>query len=75
MLPWISWIRPTTADDDRGRLIYEKKDLLAPLFPGMEDCPRPMRLGDDEKAFFGAGIPVGRPEHAATHPAANEAAS
>ena len=34
------------ADDDRQRLIYTKDMLLAPLLPGMEQPPHPMRLGD-----------------------------
>ena len=37
------------ADDDRQRLIYTKEDLLAPLLPGMEQPPHPMRLGDHEQ--------------------------
>jgi NADH-quinone oxidoreductase subunit I len=46
------------ADSSRESLIYEKQDLLAPLLPGMEDPPHPMRLGDDEKAYYlGAGTP------------------
>ena len=27
-------------------------DLLAPLLPGMEQPPHPMRLGDDEKDYY-----------------------
>jgi NADH-quinone oxidoreductase chain I len=40
------------ADDNRADLIYEKSDLLAPLLPGMEQPPHPMRLGDDEDAYY-----------------------
>jgi len=40
------------ADDSREALIYEKKDLLAPLLPGMEQPPHPMRLGDDERDYY-----------------------
>src|SRR5690606_38193512 len=40
------------ADDNRGGLIYEKGDLLAPLLPGMENPPHPMRLGDDERDYY-----------------------
>jgi NADH-quinone oxidoreductase subunit I len=40
------------ADDNRADLIYEKTDLLAPLLPGMEQPPHPMRLGDDEQAYY-----------------------
>ena len=44
------------ADDNRADLIYEKQDLLAPLLPGMEEPPHPMRLGDDEGDYYrGAG--------------------
>ena len=45
------------ADDSREALIYEKQDLLAPLLPGMEDPPHPMRLGDTERDYYlGAGL-------------------
>ena len=40
------------ADNNRADLIYEKSDLLAPLLPGMEQPPHPMRLGDDEGAYY-----------------------
>ena len=40
------------ADNNRADLIYEKSDLLAPLLPGMEQPPHPMRLGDDESAYY-----------------------
>ena len=40
------------ADDNRADLIYEKSDLLAPLLPGMEQPPHPMRLGDTDGAYF-----------------------
>ena len=40
------------ADDNRADLIYDKNDLLAPLLPGMEQPPHPMRLGDDEGAYY-----------------------
>ena len=40
------------ADDNRADLIYEKSDLLAPLLPGMELPPHPMRLGDDEGDYY-----------------------
>jgi NADH-quinone oxidoreductase subunit I len=48
------------ADHTRESLIYEKKDLLAPLLPGMEEPPHPMRLGDDERDYYlGAGLQGG----------------
>ena len=40
------------ADDDRQRLIYTKDQLMAPLLPGMEAPPHPMRLGDTEQAYY-----------------------
>ena len=40
------------ADDSRESLIYEKQDLLAPLLPGMEEPPHPMRLGDTERDYY-----------------------
>jgi hypothetical protein len=41
------------ADDNRVDLIYEKSDLLAPLLPGMEQPPHPMRLGDEGDYYRG----------------------
>ncbi|MBA0124641.1 NADH-quinone oxidoreductase subunit NuoI [Haloechinothrix sp. YIM 98757] len=43
------------ADDDRRKLIYTKEDLMAPLLPGMEEPPHPMRLGDDEQDYYTFG--------------------
>jgi NADH-quinone oxidoreductase subunit I len=40
------------ADDNREDLIFTKDQLLAPLQLGMEAPPHPMRLGDDEKAYY-----------------------
>ena len=40
------------ADDNRQDLIYTKEQLMAPLLPGMEAPPHPMRLGDDEKDYY-----------------------
>jgi NADH-quinone oxidoreductase subunit I len=40
------------ADDSRIDLIFTKEQLLAPLAPGMEMPPHPMRLGDDEQAYY-----------------------
>src|SRR4249920_2295643 len=36
------------ADDNRQDLIY----TMAPLLPGMEQPPHPMRLGNDEKDYY-----------------------
>jgi NADH-quinone oxidoreductase subunit I len=38
--------------DNRQDLIYTKEQLMAPLLPGMEAPPHPMRLGDDESAYY-----------------------
>ena len=43
------------ADDSREDLIFTKDQLLAPLLAGMEAPPHPMRLGDDEKAYYVGG--------------------
>ena len=50
------------ADDSRDDLIFTKDQLLAPLLPGMESPPHPMRLGDDEKAYY-SPREVGRSAH------------
>jgi NADH-quinone oxidoreductase subunit I len=41
--------------DNRQELIYTKEQLMAPLLPGMEAPPHPMRLGDDEKDYYTVG--------------------
>ena len=38
--------------DNRQELIYTKEQLMAPLLPGMESPPHPMRLGDDERDYY-----------------------
>lgn len=40
------------ASDDRRELIYTKEQLLAPLLPGMEAPPHPMRLGNNEQDYY-----------------------
>ncbi|MEV0795568.1 NADH-quinone oxidoreductase subunit NuoI [Kribbella sp. NPDC050459] len=40
------------ADTSRASLIYEKKDLLAPLLPGMQEPPHEMQLGKTEKDYY-----------------------
>jgi NADH-quinone oxidoreductase subunit I len=47
------------ADTSRESLIYQKQDLLAPLQPGMEQPPHPMRLGDDEQDYYAPESIVG----------------
>ncbi len=41
------------ADDNRADLIFTKEQLLAPLAPGMELPPHPMRLGDTKDYYRG----------------------
>jgi NADH-quinone oxidoreductase subunit I len=41
------------ADDNRADLIYTKEQLLAPLAPGMELPPHPMRLGGAKDYYRG----------------------
>ena len=52
------------ADDNRADLIYTKHELLAPLLPGMEQPPHPMRLGDDEGDYYRGTYKTRRPEEA-----------
>jgi NADH-quinone oxidoreductase subunit I len=40
------------ARDNRRDLIFTKEQLLAPLLPGMERPPHPMRLGESEKDYY-----------------------
>ena len=40
------------ADDSREDLIFTKDQLLAPLQPGMETPPHPMRLGNTETDYY-----------------------
>ena len=42
--------------DNRQELIYTKEQLMAPLLPGMEAPPHPMRLGDDEKDYYTVAV-------------------
>ncbi len=43
------------ADDSRQDLIFTKTQLLAPLLPGMEQPPHPMRLGNNETDYYVRG--------------------
>jgi NADH-quinone oxidoreductase subunit I len=43
------------ARDNRQDLIFTKEQLLAPLLPGMEQPPHPMRLGETEKDYYLSG--------------------
>src|SRR3954466_7967844 len=40
------------ADDSRQDLIFTKEQLLAPLLPGMEQPPHPMRLGKTDTDYY-----------------------
>jgi NADH-quinone oxidoreductase subunit I len=55
--------------DNRQELIYTKEQLMAPLLPGMEAPPHPMRLGDTEKDYYTVKAPAplqkGEPQSAA----------
>ncbi|MFC0628603.1 NADH-quinone oxidoreductase subunit NuoI [Kribbella deserti] len=44
------------ADRSRESLIYEKKDLLAPLLPGMEEPPHAMQPGTTDKDYYRGNI-------------------
>lgn len=44
------------ASDDRRALVYTKEQLLAPLLPGMEQPPHPMRLGETEQDYYLDGL-------------------
>jgi NADH-quinone oxidoreductase subunit I len=48
------------ADDNRQDLIFTKEQLLAPLLPGMEQPPHPMRLGDKEQDYYVQGPTLAR---------------
>jgi NADH-quinone oxidoreductase subunit I len=51
--------------DNRQDLIYTKEQLMAPLLPGMEAPPHPMRLGEDESAYYTPQQDDGAPQSAA----------
>jgi NADH-quinone oxidoreductase subunit I len=64
------------ADRSRQDLIFTKEQLLAPLLPGMEAPPHPMRLGDSEQAYYvdvpsraGSRAADSVPADPSTHPA------
>ena len=50
------------ADDNRESLIWTKEQLVAPLQPGMEAPPHPMRLGDTERDYYLLGRASGPSE-------------
>src|SRR5689334_19471275 len=53
------------ADSDRGRLIYEKEQLLAPLRAGMLPPPHPMPDGADDQAYYRGEVSKATPEQEA----------
>jgi formate hydrogenlyase subunit 6/NADH:ubiquinone oxidoreductase subunit I len=58
------------ADSSRADLIYEKKNLLAPLLPGMEEPPHAMRLGSEEGDYYrGLSAPTAHSENEGEVPA------
>ncbi|TQF68255.1 NADH-quinone oxidoreductase subunit NuoI [Rhodococcus spelaei] len=44
------------ADDNRADLIFEKDRLLAPLEPGMDAAPHPMRPGTTAQDYYGGSV-------------------
>lgn len=54
------------ADNQRGKLIFEKEDLLAPLRNGMVQPPHPMYPNTDHHSYY-------RGEIVASHPSQGEA--
>jgi NADH-quinone oxidoreductase subunit I len=43
------------ADDSRQDLIFTKTQLLAPLLPGMDEPPHPMRPGATDADYYVGG--------------------
>jgi NADH-quinone oxidoreductase subunit I len=60
------------ADDDRQALIYTKEQLMAPLLPGMEAPPHPMRLGTDEQDYYVRDPQAAPPAERAAEPVLEE---
>jgi NADH-quinone oxidoreductase subunit I len=73
------------ADDNRESLIWTKEQLLAPLEPGMEEPPHPMRLGESERDYYllgsagvasrEAGIAEDTPDGTLSEPSRDEMAA
>ena len=49
------------ADDDRGKLIFEKQQLLAPLQEGMLPPPHPMVEGMEERDYYQGKVATATP--------------
>lgn len=62
------------ASDSRTKLIYEKKDLLAPLMPGMVAPPHEMVPGTTERDYYANTVKGASPEQV-TQATAEEVAS
>jgi NADH-quinone oxidoreductase subunit I len=54
------------ADDSREALIWTKEQLVAPLQPGMEAPPHPMRLGETEEEYYALGAMLAASQQADT---------
>jgi NADH-quinone oxidoreductase subunit I len=50
------------ADDERGKLIYEKSDLLAPLLPGMAPAPHSMVEGFTDRDYYSGKVTGATPK-------------
>jgi NADH-quinone oxidoreductase subunit I len=50
------------ADDDRGKLIYEKQDLLGPLLTGMVAPPHSMVEGTTDTDYYQGKVTKATPE-------------
>ena len=50
------------ADDRRGKLIFDKDQLLAPLQPGMLAPPHPMPDGADDQSYYRGEVGPATPE-------------
>jgi NADH-quinone oxidoreductase subunit I len=57
------------ADTSRADLIFEKRDLLAPVLPGMAQPPHPMAPGTTEQDYY-AGRVTGAAAQSAERPTA-----
>ena len=53
------------ADSDRGRLIFEKEQLLAPLRAGMLPPPHPMPAGADDQSYYRGEVSKATPDQQA----------
>ena len=53
------------ADDDRGKLIFEKSQLLGPVQEGMVPAPHPMVAGLQERDYYQGKVATATPEQRA----------